>query len=516
MGQQDKQFLVVDDFEPMRKTVTRMLSAMGHTRVHLAGSGITAMKILQTEKIDYLISDWNMPGMDGLELLKLIRSDSKLGSLPVMMITAEAERDRIIRALEAGVTEIIIKPFTPNTFRNKLNRIITGKTPVVPGRRKEAAPAAKGAVSAGASDQAQANDRREGGKRSVLVVDDEACNIDLARTILGSEFNVKAATSGERCLAVCQSESPPDLILLDVVMPNMDGYETCRKLKADQGTAFIPVIFFSAMGEAEDMTSGFTAGGVDYIHKPPMPEVMLARVRAHMKLREHQYQLERQLDLQMSNFRLLEDVERMTRHDLKGPLSVVIHSVEELRESPSEASLLDEIGAAAQLILQMINNTLDVYKMEQGTYKLNAKALALLPLLKQAIKICQPSSEASGVNVALDESRPVTLMAEEMLCIPLFVNLLKNAIEASPAGKEVSVKIQTKAAMAAIEIHNMGAIPEAIRDHFFDKYVTSGKEGGSGLGTYSAQLMATTMQGKIEFTSSKEEGTTLTVSLPQG
>ncbi|ATX82422.1 Adenylate cyclase, class 3 [Mariprofundus ferrinatatus] len=122
-------------------------------------------------------------------------------------------------------------------------------------------------------------------KATILVVDDTPENIDVLRGILRSEYKVKVAINGEQALKLCFSDSPPDLILLDIMMPGMDGYEVCRRLKESPRSEGIPVIFVTAMNETRDEVQGFEVGAVDYINKPITPAIVHARVRTHLKLR---------------------------------------------------------------------------------------------------------------------------------------------------------------------------------------------------------------------------------------
>lgn len=123
-------------------------------------------------------------------------------------------------------------------------------------------------------------------KSTVLVVDDAPENIDVLRGILKADYKVKVAINGERALEVCNSDNPPDLVLLDIMMPGMDGYEVCRRLKADPATEGVPVIFVTAKNETYDEVAGFEVGGVDFISKPVTPAVVLARVATHLQLRQ--------------------------------------------------------------------------------------------------------------------------------------------------------------------------------------------------------------------------------------
>ncbi len=129
-------------------------------------------------------------------------------------------------------------------------------------------------------------EREEGAAQaSILVVDDTPENIDVLRGVLKGHYTVRVAINGEQALKRCLVDRPPDLVLLDVMMPGMDGFEVCRRLKADARTAGIPVIFVTAMNEVQDQVQGFEAGGVDYINKPVTPAIVLARVRTHLQLR---------------------------------------------------------------------------------------------------------------------------------------------------------------------------------------------------------------------------------------
>ena len=120
----DLRFLVVDDFSTMRRIVKNLLHDLGYQNVVEADDGTTALPMLQGGDIDFLITDWNMPGMPGLDLLKAVRSDPKLAKLPVLMLTAEAKREQIIEAAQAGVSGYVIKPFTAETLKEKLDKIL--------------------------------------------------------------------------------------------------------------------------------------------------------------------------------------------------------------------------------------------------------------------------------------------------------------------------------------------------------------------------------------------------------
>ncbi len=124
MGSQDMSFLVVDDFSTMRRIIKNVLNEMGYANVQEADDGNTALPLLKNGNFDFLITDWNMPGMPGLDLLKHVRADARLAKMPVLLLTAEAKREQIVEAAKAGVSGYVIKPFTPVTLKEKIEKIL--------------------------------------------------------------------------------------------------------------------------------------------------------------------------------------------------------------------------------------------------------------------------------------------------------------------------------------------------------------------------------------------------------
>ena len=161
-------------------------------------------------------------------------------------------------------------------------------------------------------------------KPKVLLVDDVSENIQILMETLKNEYAIIAATNGERALKLALAEPMPDIILLDIMMPEMDGYEVCKRLKKNEKTRNIPVIFVTAMQEMEDEKMGFDVGAVDYITKPVSPPIVRARVKNHLALEFAKRTLEEQNQELREAVRLREDVEKITRHDLKSPLNMII------------------------------------------------------------------------------------------------------------------------------------------------------------------------------------------------
>jgi DNA-binding response OmpR family regulator len=576
----NSRILVVDDFESMRKLVIKNLNQMGYTHIFQAANGQEALRVLETNPtIQIVVTDWNMPVMSGLELLRAVRAHPKFNTLPVLMITAEIARHQVQEAAEAGVSDFLVKPFTVGGLQAKFDKIIAnlakGKVLGAPGQNRisqeesglhgalfakrpgtplPARPPAAAAqaathVSTPLVHQPMAGEQplalvitedlqaRMTKQATLLVVDDVPDNIDVLVGLLQDEYKVRAARSGETALkmlttTVKAGQPLPDLILLDVMMPEMDGFEVCRRLKATPELAVIPVIFLSAADDAQNVVNGLELGAVDYVTKPANPTVLKTRVRTHLTRTKAFEELKRQHALLEENLRLREEVEHITRHDLKNPIGGIMNFADLLLSDQNlgadQRDMIATIGDSARLVLDMVNLSLDLVKIEQGTYELQAAPIDLVAIVRRALTDKAAEISAKKIEVHNTLRRPQAdgggkdltfkAMGDELLCYSLFGNLIKNAVEAAPAGSALSIVYQqdeVEEGYGMVEIVNGGVVPAQIREHFFDKFVTAGKQGGTGIGTYSARLLTEVQHGRIRMnTSDEKNATTLTVSLP--
>lgn len=223
--------------------------------------------------------------------------------------------------------------------------------------------------------------------------------------------------------------------------------------------------------------------------------------------------------------RIKEDIQRISQHDLISPLNSIINLPELMIEDENlqqeQVEILAMISKAGTRMLQMIRLSLDLYKMEEGTFTYTPQAVDLVKTFDDVLIDQSRNLKFRKVEVGLfTDGSPLqrggsfSVMAESALCYSLFSNLVLNAIEASASDTPVRIELENRSGMAEIRIHNQQCVPESIRDRFFDKYVTAGKEGGTGLGTYSASLIAKTLGGATFLYSKEGHGTTVTVTLP--
>ncbi|KPA09396.1 Multi-sensor signal transduction histidine kinase, partial [Candidatus Magnetomorum sp. HK-1] len=224
---------------------------------------------------------------------------------------------------------------------------------------------------------------------------------------------------------------------------------------------------------------------------------------------------------------LRDDVDRIMRHDLKNPLSGIIGLSDILKVandgfSDDQKQWIEQINKSGLQALTMINHSMDLFKMEQGRYVFLPVPCNIVPVFKkietdffQLLRSKKLDVLLSIQNVPVSDQDVYSIMGEKTLIETLFANLIKNAIEASPDNQNISVNILTDQEEHKIIIHNQGMIPKDMQNRFFDKYATSGKKTGTGLGTYSAKLITKTHGGKINFISNEKDGTQIIVSLPK-
>jgi len=256
----------------------------------------------------------------------------------------------------------------------------------------------------------------------------------------------------------------------------------------------------------------------EIIYAKELAEQALEDLRATQDREKAQaVELEEKNNALIHAIRSREDVERISRHDLKTPLGSIAAAPGLLRTgrmfSIEEEDVLSMIEKAANRALRMVNLSLDLYRMEKETYVFTPRPVDLIRMTTEVVQDLQIHARSKAVVIEVSGSDSHTWVeGEDALCYSIIANLLKNAVEAAPENSVVQVYIRM-GAQVRLGIHNMGAVPERLRDNFFEKYSTEGKTGGNGLGTYSSYLMAGAQNGSLTMETSDTLGTTLTLVL---
>ena len=281
---QHQKVLVVDDHEINQQVVGAQLQAMG-LEVDFAHHGGEAVEMVNQATYALILMDIQMPVMDGYEATRRIREQHP--DVPIIALTAAALVEDKEKALAAGMNDHLGKPFSQQQLSDCLQRWL-GETMAVglnPALLDETELQEATAQPASVEKPNAEKPNAEQYKPRILIVDDMPENIKVLASQLKDEYRIQVANKGAKALEIARSATPPDLILLDIMMPDIDGYTVCRELKSDPNTIHLPIIFVSALNEIENEEKGLNLGAVDYITKPFHVPIVKARIRNHISLK---------------------------------------------------------------------------------------------------------------------------------------------------------------------------------------------------------------------------------------
>jgi len=368
----------------------------------------------------------------------------------------------------------------------------------------------------------------------VLVVDDTPENLAVITALLKDRgHRVRVAPSGALALAAVEAELP-DLVLLDVSMPRMDGYEVCRRLKAHRDAAAIPVIFLSALAETDDKVKAFAAGGVDYVTKPFRAEEISARVSAHLALRQLRLQLEASnAELRRSNDRLRElervrqELVGMIVHDLNNPISAVGATAQYLRDEAGlqgdHREAIEDVCRLTHVMGRMVVDILDVARTDDA--KLRPRLAPVDPgqLVDDVVRDVRSLLRRDSTRIAtrIDEGMP-SISADPELLRRLVQNLLDNALKYAPSGTDVVVEVTLcQPDCWELRVSDAGpGIPVEDRERIFQPYARLDRDpeqqarSSRGLGLAFCRMATEAHDGRIWVESSPTGGSVFVVRLP--
>jgi two-component system sensor histidine kinase/response regulator len=333
---------------------------------------------------------------------------------------------------------------------------------------------------------------------TILIVDDTPANLGvLVETLGAAGYQLMVAEDGEEALAQT-AQTQPDLILLDVMMPGIDGFETCRRLKARAETRDVPVLFMTALGETADKVKAFTAGGVDYITKPIEHEEALARIRTHLTLHRLQRELREQVALK-------ERFMRIAGHDLRNPLCLILMAGELAKRQaglpPATLPYLANIVEGAGQMRRIIDTFLEIRPPAlDGT----AGRIDLALIAAAVVHQHAHAAEHKQIGVVTEFSASLPLArCDAAHAYQLFTNLLSNALKFAPAGGRVTVRVALAGSRLRAEIADTGpGVPAAERSRLFREHArlsprpTAGEE-SHGLGLAIVKHLAESQHGTV-------------------
>ncbi|MDM8536769.1 hybrid sensor histidine kinase/response regulator [Desulfobacterales bacterium HSG17] len=361
---------------------------------------------------------------------------------------------------------------------------------------------------------------------SVLLVDDNSQNLQVLADILRNRnYKVATAKSGLKALKFI-SKKKPDLVLLDIMMPEIDGFEVCRRLKENHETNDIPIIFISALTSTDDKLKGFESGGVDYITKPFQKEEVLARVNAHLKLKQTQKALKTANERLETAIKTKDKLFSIIAHNLRGPIGSLSSALEMISEEPDILSneestdFFKNLSVSVNGAYNLLENLLRWSSSQRGTIKYKPVKIDLGMLVDKNIELLSGIAKEKEINLFSDiENSNIAYADEDMLMI-VIQNLISNALKFTSESGEVKVSLSVKDNFFKISISDTGVgINEEDQEKLFrlDEHFTTygtANEKGSGLGLLLCKEFIEKNNGEIWVNSKQGSGSIFTFLLP--
>jgi signal transduction histidine kinase len=344
-------------------------------------------------------------------------------------------------------------------------------------------------------------------RQTVMIVDDTAANIELLSESLGDDYELIFATSGADALELIRADKP-DLLLLDVMMPGMDGYQLCTLLKGDSATRDIPIIFVTAMCQEEDEIKGLELGAIDYVTKPISPHIVRARVRNHLELKRYRDLLE---TLSTAADRAKKEFLRSISHELRTPLTPILGMTDLVlttEEDDDKRKYLSLVQKAAMKLLGIIEDLIETSRFEGDAVHLENTSFLLRPFLESVVEEHVQEAGCKGLELGLSlaPGLPEAVSADQGLLRKMLSIVLGNALKFTSRGEvglAVRLSEEAPAAMLRFSVSDTGiGIAQQDLGRIFNDFTQS--DGtvtraypGLGLGLTLARRIAELMGGSI-------------------
>ena len=354
----------------------------------------------------------------------------------------------------------------------------------------------------------------------ILLVDDNLPNLQVLGQMLENEgYDIALANSGEQACKIVRS-SLPDLVLLDIMMPGLNGYEVCEILQDNPDTREIPVIFLTAKIQPDDILAGFQHGGVDYIVKPFQPAELVARVRTHVALKRSRQMLKKLIASKDRFFSILS-------HDLKSAISGIIILVESALEeldhtSPKNISEdLAIVAKSGRNLYRLLENLLDWATVQCGSMPCNPTSIQVSELTSVAIDLFQSHTVSKNIVITDETESDHTVFADYDMVLTVLRNLVSNAVKFSKPGGCITLSSNRNGNTVYVSVsdNGVGIRPEDLSNlfHVDTNFSTAGTEmeRGTGLGLVLCRELLLKNNGNIRAESALDKGATFTFHLPQ-
>jgi signal transduction histidine kinase len=357
----------------------------------------------------------------------------------------------------------------------------------------------------------------------ILIVDDQQTNRELLCAYLeGSGHEVLDTDSGQKALEIA-SQQPPDLVLLDVMMPGMDGFECTTKLKLQGDSSFLPIILLTSLSDRDSRVRGLAAGADEWLTKPIDRQELEMRMRNLLALRAKEQSLARRNLALVELDRFRQEMSELLVHDLKNPLAVIAMNHEYLAGALKDLDhtyvmALEDSSLAVRRMTQLLKNLLDMARLEASRLDLHRAPTNVTQLLQGLADQRRTTAHARNIVIDVTSEPNIQLSADVDLLTRAFENIIDNAFRYTPADGRIAVEAHMDQGQVAIRIGNTGsAIPREARSVIFEKFGQSTHAGrmNLGLGLYFCRLAAEAHGGEIHVEETQGLPTVFVINLPR-
>jgi DNA-binding response OmpR family regulator len=322
------------------------------------------------------------------------------------------------------------------------------------------------------------------GKETILLVDDSPTILSILKEMLkGNGFDLLTASSGKEALTIAKKH-PPDLILLDIVMPEIDGVDTCRQFKSHEPLSKIPILFLSSFEDVRNKIKGFEAGGLDYINKPVQREELIARVKIHLELKR----------LQEALYRKIEDKERLIHvlcHDISNPLTCIsvwaelILEMDGIGENVNLSNKIQRILLSAQQVTEIIDHVREMERLSRQKNRLQLGPVSVKEVISNALLIFENQLKNKDIAFrcfpALEELESEIIAEKISFTTNVFNNLLSNSIKFSYPSSVITFIVEEKEEKVHLVLKDQGiGIPGDLLENIFNPGTSTSRPGTSG------------------------------------
>ena len=497
--------LVIDNNSSMRQIMVSMLRVMGMNTVIVANTESQCMQLITAGNVNLVVCGWNLPKLNALSVLKKLRNNENTLKTPFVIVSSMIEQDLIKQAITMGVSEYLVPPFNKKIFEQRINHAL--KVPIQ----------ASATSLTRTINKKRFSPKVTASELNVLVVDDVADNIAIIKELIKDKYRVKASLNAKTALKICLSDSPPDLILLDIMMPEVDGLTLCKQLKNNPLTQNIVIIFLTALSETEDVVKGLSFGAVDYITKPIIPAILLARIEVHSKIILNQRTIQGQIDNLLQQNESSNEYNNNKYNELSKLLRNSTETITDLSRSMNTRAsqqYLSKLKYNIDMSTLLLDNSQVLAKIQQNNYTLTLTKEKLINLLFPVLNLFDCAIANKNIEAFNNIEENIDVHCDKNLLKTVFSSIYFYSLDVATRGSTLSVTAENYQNFILVKIHNFTEFSEEDLDNIAHLSFSNKANKINDMSISLAFFAMEKFQGELYFHSSKECGTTFYLKFP--